>query len=409
MKEIIVPADKSISHRAIFMGSLCKKPIRINNPLKAGDTLSTISCLRNLGIRIDENGGGLVVYGKTFKKSDLPLDCGNSGTTIRLLSGIVAGQAFESILTGDESLSKRPMKRIKEPLSMMGTEFIGDYPPIKIRGGNLKGISYKMLVLSAQVKSAILFAGLSAQGKTTIIESIGSRDHTERMFEFFGVPIKRDGLVTSLDGPHEPEGECEIEVPGDFSSAAFFIAAGLILPNMELKIKNVGINTTRTGFLKVIEKMGADFTIKNERIACNEPFADIVVKSSKLCGIEIDTSCEVIPKMIDEVPILAILALFAKGRTIIRRAEELRVKESDRIQAIVSELSKTGAKISELPDGMIIDGGEPLHGAYLNAHNDHRIAMALSILSLKVSGIKIEGSEWAGISFPNFYEMLFLL
>jgi len=403
MKEINVPPDKSISHRAILIGSLCKKPVLINNPLKSGDTLSTISCLRNLGIRIDENGTSLVVYGRTFKKPKEPLYCGNSGTTMRLLSGILAGLSFDVVLTGDSSLSKRPMKRIREPLSMMGASFVGDYPPIKIKGGALKGITYSLPIPSAQVKSSILLAGLFAGGKTTIIEPSLSRDHTERMLELFGVPINRKGFEISIEGPVELEGGKEIEVPGDFSSASFFIAGSLI-SNVKLKIKNVGINKTRTGFLEVIKKMGVNFVIENERIICNEPVGDIVVFPSRLSGIEVPPF--LIPTLIDEVPILSVLALFASGRTVIKGAGELRVKESDRIRAIVSELSKIGAKIEELPDGMVIDGGFSLKPASLNSHSDHRIAMALSILSLKIPSIKIKGSEWVNISFPNFYETL---
>lgn len=407
MKEIKVSPDKSISHRAILLGSLCKKPIRIHNPLKAQDTLSTISCMRGLGIKIEEDKGGLKVYGRTFRKPEKPLYCGNSGTTMRLLSGILAGQPFETILSGDSSLSKRPMKRIREPLSMMGADIVGDYPPIKIKGGNLKAISYKLLVKSAQVKSAILFASIFADGKTEIIETIRSRDHTERMFEFFNCPIKIDGLTISFNGPYEPDGGCEIDVPGDFSSSAFFIAAALLLPDTELKIKDVSINETRTGFLRVIKDMGASFTIENQRIVCNEPIGDIIISPSKLYGVNVRE--KLIPTMIDEVSILAILALFADGRTIIRGAEELRVKESDRIKAIVTELSKIGAKISELEDGMVIDGGYPLKGGFLDAYSDHRIAMAFSILSLKVDGIEFKGKEWVNISFPNFYELLSVL
>ncbi|MEW6680718.1 MAG: 3-phosphoshikimate 1-carboxyvinyltransferase [bacterium] len=405
MKEIIVPPDKSISHRAILIGSLCKHPVRIKNPLKSGDTISTVSCLRSLGIKIDENDG-LTIYGKSWKNPEKPLDCGNSGTTMRLLSGILAHLPFEVTLTGDSSLSKRPMKRIGEPLSLMGAEFFGDYPPIKIKGGNLKAISYTLPVSSAQVKSAILLAGLRAQGKTTIIEPLLSRDHTERMLDFLGVPIKKEGFKTSLNGPFEPFGDVDIEIPGDFSSASFFITAGLIL-NTKIKIKGIGINKTRTGFLDCLKKMGAEFAIENERLICNEPVGDIVVSPSSFSGIKV--SSDMVPIMIDEIPILSVLALFAKGRTVIEGAKELRVKESDRIKAIVFELSKLGARIEELNDGMIIEGGYPLTPATLYSHNDHRIAMALSILSLKLPGIKIEGSEWVSISFPNFYELLSLL
>ncbi|MEW6680887.1 MAG: 3-phosphoshikimate 1-carboxyvinyltransferase [bacterium] len=414
MKEIIVPPDKSISHRAILIGSLCKKPLKIKNPLKAGDILSTISCLRSLGIRIDEecgmrngkwgvNNNEIIVYGKSWKKPEAPLYCGNSGTTMRLLSGILAGLPYEVILTGDSSLSKRPMKRIGEPLSMMGAKFVGDYPPITIEGGDLKAISYKMPISSAQVKSAILLAGLSATGKTSITEPLLSRDHTERMLEFLCVPIKRDGFTISLDGPFEIEGGLEIEIPGDFSSASFFIGASIIL-NREIKIKNTGINKTRMGFLDCLKKMGAAFTIENERLISNEPIGDIIINPSRLSGIEV--SSKDIPMMIDEVPILSILALFAEGTTIIKGASELRAKETDRIKAMILELSKLGARISELPDGMLIEGGYPLKGAGLYSHKDHRIAMALSVLSLKVPGIEIEGREWADISFPNFYEMI---
>ncbi|HAW50031.1 TPA: 3-phosphoshikimate 1-carboxyvinyltransferase [bacterium] len=405
MKEISIPGDKSISHRSLLIGSLCRGKTRIKNLLRAGDIFSTIACLKGLGIRIEETeDGDFVVEGGCFKKPDGILDCGNSGTTIRLLSGILAGQEFEATLDGDSSLRKRPMKRVGEPLTLMGANIIGDYPPIKVKGSYLKGITYKLPVASAQVKSAILLAGLMASGKTTVIEPLPSRDHTERMLEFFGVPIERDGSTICIDGPVEISGDREITVPPDFSSSAFFIAGGLLIDH-PIIIRNVNINQTRTGFLECLKKMGANFEILNKKLLCNEPVGDIVVKKSRLHGINIGK--EIVPRMIDEIPILAILACFAEGRTKIEGAEELRVKESDRISSIASGLSKLGARIEELPDGMVIDGGYPLKGATIDSYDDHRIAMAFSIASLVVEKIEIKGKECVDISFPSFFDILY--
>jgi 3-phosphoshikimate 1-carboxyvinyltransferase len=404
MIEITPPSDKSISHRAAILSALSKKPVKIKGFLKAEDTLSTLSCLKALSVKIEERKDGILIQGEGLREPKEALYCGNSGTTMRLLMGTLAPYSFSAELTGDSSLSKRPMERVAEPLRAMGAEIeLSDgKPPVRIKGGKLNAISYQLKQASAQVKSAILIAGLSAEGRTVIEEPGISRDHTERMLEFFGVPIKKGGRRTELIGPAELRGE-DITVPGDFSSAAFFIGASLITKR-EVLIKDVGINPTRTGFLRVLKDMGAEIEIENEKSVCNELVGDIIVRKNELKGIEVQK--ELIPQLIDEVPILAVCALFAEGETTIRGAEELRVKESDRIKAIVTEFSKLSAKIEELSDGMVIEGGFPLKGTRLSSHNDHRIAMALSVLSLCVPDVEVEGSECVDISFPGFHSQL---
>jgi 3-phosphoshikimate 1-carboxyvinyltransferase len=340
------------------------------------------------------------------------LNVGNSGTTIRLLSGILAGQDWPVEISGDESIQKRPMGRIARPLREMGASIegrgMGDevYPPLKIFGGKLKPITYELPVASAQVKSAILLAGLFADGETSIIEKVQSRDHTERMLEHFGAKIKVFGLRSSVCGLCSFAG-AEIDVPGDISSAAFFLVAGLIVPGAEIKIVNVGVNPTRTGIIDVLHRMGGELVVQNERLLSKEPQAEIIVRSSHLKGIKIDG--EIIPRIIDEIPIIAVAATQAEGVTEIRGARELRVKESDRIKTVASELRKMGAKIEELDDGLKITGPTKLYGAKIDSHGDHRIAMAAAIAGLAASGgTEIKNTDCIATSFPGFEQLLYV-
>ncbi|MDI6752291.1 MAG: 3-phosphoshikimate 1-carboxyvinyltransferase [bacterium] len=407
MIKITVPADKSISHRAAIIGAICKKPLRIRNYLRAGDTLSTLSCLKELGIGIEDKGEIEITSGE-LKKPKASLDCGNSGTTMRLLMGLLSAQPFEATLTGDASLSLRPMERVAKPLKIMGARITTNKgrPPVTVIGGRLSPISYELPVPSAQIKSAILLAGLFAEGKTIVIEPNICRDHTERMLEALGAPIRKEGLKTEIEGPADLLGGETITVPGDFSSAAFFIVASIIAKK-PIEISNVGINPTRTGLLDVLRKMGAEIEIRDERCEFGEHVADIITKGGNLSGVELKE--DLVPLMIDEIPILTIAALFADGRTTIKGAAELRVKESDRIKAMVNELRKLGADIEELLDGMVIKGGAKLKGAEVSSYHDHRIAMSLSVLGLLLPDIKVIDSECVNISFPDFFQSLSFL
>ncbi|MBU1261821.1 3-phosphoshikimate 1-carboxyvinyltransferase [bacterium] len=407
MIKIAVPADKSISHRSAIIGAICKKGLRIRNYLMAGDTLSTLSCLKELGLSIEEKDGDILIKGEGLKEAKAPLYCGNSGTTMRLLMGLLSGATFKTTLTGDTSLSKRPMERVAKPLREMGARITtdGGHHPVTIIGGSLSPIFYQLSVASAQIKSAILLAGLFADGKTTVIEPNICRDHTEVMLSALGASIRKDGLKTEIEGGFNLLGGETITIPGDFSSAAFFIVASIITGKL-VEIRDVGINPTRTGLLNALREMGAEIEIQAERCEFGEPVADIITKGGHLSGIEL--SGDFVPLMIDEIPILAIAALFANGRTVIRGAEELRLKETDRIKAMVNELRKLGANIEELPDGMIIEGGVKLKGAEVSSYNDHRIAMALSVLGLVVPNIKVRDPECVNISFPDFYQSLSL-
>jgi 3-phosphoshikimate 1-carboxyvinyltransferase len=383
-----VPGDKSISHRAIMFGSIAEGDTIIEGFLKSDDCFSTINCMRKLGVNIDIDKDDVYVKGNGMYLRECPdiLDAGNSGTTMRLLSGILAGQKFTSTITGDESLRKRPMKRIIKPLNMMGAEITAiddNYAPLIIKGNVLKGINYKTEVASAQVKSCIMLASLYADDETIIEEPFLSRNHSELMLNYFG------GNFESYENrivchPVERLHGCKICVPGDISSAAYFIVAASILPQSEILIKNVNVNHTRTGIIDVIKKMGGNIEIKDERVLNNEPVADIIVKSSCLKGIEIGG--EIIPRLIDEIPIIAVAASYADGETVIKDAEELKVKESNRIDTMVSELKKMGADIEATSDGMIIHGKETLNGALVDSYNDHRVAMSLSIAALKAEG-----------------------
>ena len=405
--------DKSISHRAIMFSSIAKGKTKITNFLMGQDCLSTIDCFRKMGVDISIDNRNVIVNGvglNGLKKPKDVLDVGNSGTTIRLLSGILAGNDFESILIGDESIAKRPMKRVTDPLREMGCRIEGkddaNYTPIKIYGGNLSGIDYKMPVSSAQVKSALILASLYANNSSIIREKSRSRNHTEIMLNSFGADIKVNNLdinVNPIEELYSPE---EINVVGDISSAAFIIVGATIVPRSEVIIKNVGLNETRTGILEVLSNMNGNFEIINKRLSNGEFVGDLVVKySDNLIGTTIDS--DLIPRLIDEIPIIAIMATQAEGQTIIKDAKELKVKESNRIKAMVDNLKKMGADIEELDDGMIIKGKNKLNGAYINTFNDHRIAMAFSIASLISNGeVKLDNKSCIDISFPGYLNLL---
>ena len=409
--EITVPGDKSISHRAVMFGALAKGTTEVTNFLQGADCLSTIDCFRRLGIEIENTKELIRIHGKGLHglaKSDSMLDVGNSGTTTRLISGILSGQNFETTLNGDASIQSRPMKRIIEPLSMMGADITSIYgnncAPLKIIGAPLHGIHYHSKVSSAQVKSCILLAGLYADDITKITEPVISRNHTELMLSSFGANVTCEGTTASIAPAPELFGQ-KIEVPGDISSAAYFIAAGLIVPGSEILIKNVGINPTRDGIIRVCQNMGADITLLNKRTHGGEPVADILVRYSDLNAVTIEG--DIIPTLIDEIPMIAVMACFAKGTTIIKDAAELKVKESDRIAVMADNLSRMGAHITATDDGMIIEGGHLLHGSVIDSHLDHRIAMSFAVASLAADGeTTIKDADCVNISYPNFYKDL---
>ena len=414
--EVTVPGDKSISHRSIMLGSLAKGTTEVTGFLQGADCLSSISCFQKMGIEINNNPetNTVLIHGKGLRGLSAPsdiLDVGNSGTTTRLMSGILAAQPFTSTVDGDSSIRKRPMGRIMTPLSMMGAKFeslaTDKCAPFKISGGNLQGIHYESPVASAQVKSAILLAGLYAEGQTSVTEPALSRNHTELMFESFGVDIKSVGTTATVTPAKELIAQ-KIEVPGDISSAAYFIVAGLITPNSEITIKNVGINPTRDGILTVCKNMGANITLSNVKDDIGEPVADITVRTSALHGCTIEG--DIIPKLIDEIPVIAIMAAFANGTTIIKDAQELKVKESNRIDVMVNNLSAMGVDIEGTEDGMIIRGGKPLHSATIDSKLDHRIAMSFAIAGGLADGdTEILGAECVNISYPEFYGDLDML
>ncbi len=409
--EITVPGDKSISHRAIMFGSLAEGTTEVTNFLQGADCLSTISCFRKMGIEIENKSELIRIHGNGIRGLAAPddiLDVGNSGTTTRLISGILAAQNFTSTLTGDASIQKRPMKRIIDPLSAMGADITSirdnGCAPLCIRGRDLQAIDYVSPVASAQVKSAILLAGLYAGGRTSVTEPQLSRNHTELMLRHFGADIETHDTTASITPCAKLESR-KIIVPGDISSAAYFIAAGLCIPNSEILIRNVGINKTRAGMITVCQKMGANIELLNINEDSGEPVADILVSTSNLKGITIEG--DIIPTLIDELPIIAIMACFAEGTTIIRDAAELKVKESDRIAVMEKNLSAMGADITATDDGMIITGGRPLRGAVINTHLDHRIAMSFAIAGLAAEGITtLRGSDCVTISYPEFYNTL---
>ncbi len=406
-KNLTVPGDKSISHRAVMFGAISEGVTQIDGFLMGDDCLSTIKCFRQLGIEIEINENKVIVYGKGLyglKKSDNILDVGNSGTTLRLITGLLSAQNFSTEITGDASIQKRPMDRVITPLSKMGANIEGKFCPIKINGSALKGIDYTLPVASAQVKSAILLASLYAEGQTIITEPAPTRDHTEIMLNYLGADIKKDGNKIISNKIKQLYAK-NIIVPADISSAAYFIVAGLIVPDSEIFITNVGFNFTRTGIIDILEDMGADISIINKRNSCGDIVADILVKTSKLKATTIGGS--IIPRLIDEIPIIAVAACFAKGQTIIKDATELKVKESNRISTIATELNKMGANIIQTDDGMIINGVEQLKGAKVESYNDHRIAMSLTIAALASQGTTtINNADCTDISFPNFFEAI---
>ncbi len=408
--EITVPGDKSISHRAVMFGSLSDGLTEVTNFLQGADCLSTIDCFRRMGIEIENRPDKILIHGRGLHGLKAPssaLDVGNSGTTARLISGILAAQPFQTTLTGDASIQKRPMRRIMEPLSMMGADITSlngnDCAPLCIRGNALNGIHYHSKIASAQVKSAVLLAGLYAGGETQVTEPVISRNHSEIMLRYFGADIRTEGTTVRIQPEPELTGR-HIQVPGDISSAAYFIAAGLCVPGSELLIKNVGINPTRDGILKAALAMGGDITVLNEKHD-GEPTADLLVRSSRLHGITIEGA--IIPTLIDELPVINIMAAAAEGTTIIKDAAELKVKESNRIDVMVKNLTAMGGCITGTDDGMIIEGGKPLHGADIDTCLDHRIAMSFSVAALLAEGeTTIKGRDCVNISYPSFYEDL---
>ena len=410
---LVIPGDKSISHRAIMFGSLAEGTTRITTCLEGADCLSTISCFQKMGIDIENTSGEILVHGKGLHGLCAPtetLDVGNSGTTTRLISGILAGQDFVSELTGDASIQKRPMKRIMTPLSQMGADIVSlngnGCAPLKISGKKLHAIHYNSPVASAQVKSCVLLAGMYSDGITRVTEPVLSRNHTEIMLNYFGANVTAEGTTASIKPDPSLYGR-EILVPGDSSSAAYFIAAGLLVPNSEILLKNVGINPTRDGILRVCKAMGADITLLNETTE-GEPTADLLIRSSTLHGTTVEGA--IIPTLIDELPMIAVMAAFAEGTTVIRDAQELRVKESDRIQVMTENLQEMGADIQATEDGMIIHGGKPLHGAEIDSHLDHRIAMSFAVAGLLSEGtLSIKNGECVNISYPKFYSDLYSL
>ena len=410
--EVVPPPDKSISHRAVMFSSLARGKGIVRNFLRAQDTESTMNAFRALGIDIEDQGHTLIINGNGLhglKEPSDVIDCGNSGTTIRLLSGVLAANPFFSVLTGDSSLRSRPMARVINPLRLMGARISGRdndrLAPFAINGGRLKPISYDMPMASAQVKSSVLLAGLYTDGVTEVKEPARSRDHSERMLPAFGADMRTDGLTVHVRGGMELHAQ-EIDVPGDFSSAAFFIVAALLLPGSEILLKNVGINPTRTGLIDVLRGMGGHIEVLNIRTVSGEPVADIFCKG----GTELkaaDVAGEIVPSLIDEFPILCIAAAKANGTTTISGAEELRVKESDRIKAMATEMSKMGIHVEEHPDGMSITGTESIRGAQVDSHGDHRIAMSMAVAGLVADGTTtINNASAVSISFPDFFQII---
>ncbi len=409
--EINVPGDKSISHRAIMLGSIAEGTTHIEGFLDGEDCLRTIEIFRQLGVAIKRDGRSVTIESPgiiNWKSPDSNLYAGNSGTTARLLLGILAGSTITSVMTGDESLSSRPMSRVIEPLRLMGAQIMGEEDgnllPLAITGAPLHPINYKMPVASAQVKSAIIFAGLASEGETSITEDTLSRDHTERMLVQFGANLKRQGNTVTIKGGSKLI-STNVIVPGDISSAAFFMAAAAMTKDSTVTFNDVGLNPTRTGILTVLRTMGADVEIANKKGGEGEPYGDVTVSYARLNGIEIGG--EIIPSLIDELPIIALLATQAHGKTIIKDAAELRVKETDRIEAVTTELKKLGAQIEATPDGMIIHGPTELSGATLCSYGDHRLGMMAAIASLVTTdSVQIEDPSCIAISYPGFFDHL---
>ena len=412
--ELAVPGDKSISHRSIMFGALSQGRTEVSHFLTGADCLATIACFRRMGIEIEQNGSDMTVFGKGLYGLSAPsdiLDAGNSGTTVRLMSGILSGQRFSSVITGDESICRRPMKRVMLPLTEMGASIVSmkdnGCAPLGISPSQLHGIHYQSPVASAQVKSCILLAGLYADGETSVTEPVVSRNHSELMLRYFGADLSSTGTTATISPEPSLTGQ-KVNVPGDISSAAYFIAAALLIPGSEILLKNVGINPTRDGMLRVCRAMGADITLLNEDHSGAEPCADLLVRSSSLHGTVIEG--EIIPTLIDELPVLAVLAAFADGTTVIRDAAELKVKESDRIKVMTDNLSRIGCDVEATDDGMIIRGGKPLHGAVIDSCKDHRVAMSFAVAALACSGeTEIRDSDCVTISYPGFYDDLRML
>jgi len=410
-KTVNVQGDKSISHRSVILGSLAKGITRVTGFLEAEDTLNTMKIFKQLGVRIKKQGGVYLIYGqglRSFKKPDKTLYVGNSGTGIRLILGVLAAQGFTCRITGDAQIVKRPMKRMIEPLSLMGARFESNngFAPVTVHGGVLHGVAYKSPVASAQVKSGLLLAGLFASGNTVVSEPERSRDHTERMLKYMGADIKVKGNTVTLKPGRELKAK-KIFVPSDISSAAYFMAAGAILKDSSITVKNVGVNETRTGIIDVLKKMGAKIKLTGKKIMNGEPVADITVSASKLKGVAIGGG--IIPRLIDEIPVIAVLAAAAKGKTVIRGAKELRVKETDRIKTVLIILEKLGIRTEEYEDGFAVYGnpGKPFPKAEIQSHGDHRIAMSFSVAALaSEKGMKINNIDCVKTSFPEFFTIL---
>ncbi|GIO28450.1 3-phosphoshikimate 1-carboxyvinyltransferase [Ornithinibacillus bavariensis] len=409
--ELQVPGDKSISHRAVILGSIANGRTEIVNFLDSEDCMRTVEAFRLMGVSIQKNDNVLIIDGKGLHglvEPTMPLYFGNSGTTARLMLGLLSGLPFSTLVYGDKSLTKRPMERVIKPLQQMGVQTIGrkesNYLPLALRGGSLTGITYNIPVKSAQVKSALLLAGLLANGKTTVIEQGQTRNHSENMLKAFGASIEVEDNMITIDSSMSLKAT-DVYIPGDISSAAFLMAAAAIIPGSNLVIKNVGLNETRTGFLDVLTNMGGLYTLSNIRDSGGETIGDISITYNELTGTVI--SGEIVPRLIDEIPIIALLATQAKGKTIIKDASELRVKETDRIQAVVDVLTKLGANIVETKDGMEIVGGTNLTGGTVSSYDDHRIAMMIVIASLVTTDIvKVDELQSIAISYPRFMQDL---
>jgi 3-phosphoshikimate 1-carboxyvinyltransferase len=409
--EYTPPPDKSISHRAVMFSALATGRSVVRNMLRSGDTLSTIGAFRALGATIEDTGGDVLIESPGWRGLREPLgviDCGNSGTTMRLLVGLLSGLPLFTVLVGDESLTRRPMRRVIDPMRLMGARIMardGDrYPPVALRGGALGPIAYEMPVPSAQVKTAVLLAALTVGDESIVTERMRSRDHTERLLPAFGADLRVEGLTVRVRGGSELR-PAEVDVPGDFSSAAFFMAAAMITPGSELLVKSVGMNPTRTGLLEILFRMGADVEVLGERTVAGEPVADILCRSSRLKGVTVEEG--EIPAFIDEFPIFCVLAALAEGRSEVRGAGELRVKESDRIAAMAVGLRAMGAAVEEYDDGLAIDGGGGLRGAPVESAGDHRIAMSLAVAGLAAEGTTlVRGAEAVHISYPSFFDTL---
>jgi len=409
--ELAVPGDKSISHRSIMLGAIANGITTVRGFLRGEDNMSTMHAFRAMGVNIDDDGETISIHGRGLHGLQEPgdvLDCGNSGTTIRLITGLLSGQSFFSVVTGDQYLRKRPMKRVVEPLTRMGARILGrnqgSLAPLAINGGGLAGIEYHSPVSSAQIKSSIMLAGLYAEGETTVHEPSLSRDHSERMFSQFGASLALSEDGVTVRGGFELNAQ-EISVPGDISSAAFFIVAALITPDSEILIRNVGVNPTRTGVIDILKAMGGDIELLDQRQLSGEPVADILVRTSRLKGIKISGS--VVPRAIDEFPAVCVAAACAEGVTSVRDARELRVKETDRITAMAGNLRTLGVTVTENEDGMDITGVERLAGGEVESFGDHRIAMSLSVAALVAAGeITIRDIDCVATSFPNFFQLL---